>query len=242
MKVLIILLAVTTISNVESLEFYQLSEYEAGLKGLGSLFNLARNLLIPVNNSKYLDYSEQFGESEDYRNCLYKSPEPKHYDERKFRKNVKHTIGNYKWKDSYWVNFEKLDDFDNFIEPNKLPEFIKNLNWFLDTFSDPFHNSGKFYYPPKGVREWHTNSYHGGPGWRMYVVVRDYDGDSGMNVIDPETKENLNIKDIGTASINFFKITDHRSPTWHCVYSKNVNRYSLGLKLTENEINKLIYI
>lgn len=237
MKIFILFIV---IANVNSLELYQLSEQDANLKGLGPLFNLARNLLVPSNISKYFEYSEQFSETEDYRNCLNKSPDSKYYDERKIIKKVKHTIDNYNWKDSYWVNFENLNNFDKFIEPTKLPEFIKNLNWFLDTFSDPFYNSGKFYYPPKGVREWHTNAYQGGPGWRMYVIIRDSEGDSGMNIIDPNTKEFLNIKDLGTASINFFKITDNNNPTWHCVYSKNVNRYSMGLKLTDDEINKLI--
>jgi hypothetical protein len=223
-------------------ELYQFNEDEVTQMGFAQLFNIARNLLIPNNISKYLEYSEKIGVTDYYKDCLTKSPHPIYYDERKINKIVKHTIGDYNWKDSFWVNNKKLEDFDKFVNPINIQTFVKDLNWFLDMFSEPFHNSGKFYYPPKGVREWHTNSYQGGPGWRLYVVLRDHDGDSGMNVIDPETHEIRNIRDLGTASINIFKITPSDKPTWHCVYSKDTNRYSFGLRLSDSEIKRFIHI
>jgi hypothetical protein len=229
------------------LNFYQFDETQAIEKGLEPLFHIAKSVLVPTNISKMLNYSEKFRNekirSEFYNDCVYRSPHPKYYDERNKRFNVKgnNEMDRYIWKGSFWSNHKNLDEFDSFIETSEIDNFINNMNWFLDNFKTPFQNSGKFYYPPKGVREWHTNSYQGGPGWRLYVILRDSEfGDSGINVIDPETKELIYFKDLGKLSINIFRITDYKNPTWHCVYSKDVNRYSFGIKITDKEVLNIL--
>ena len=220
---------------------YQFDYEQAKEKDLHKLFDIAKTILFPHNISNLLNYSEKQKITQDYNDCLYKSPNPIYYDERYIKKNIKYKNQNYYWKDSHWTNSIQLENFDKFIKPNK--QFINNMYWLLNKFKNPFYNSGKFYYPPKGVREWHTNSYHGGPGWRIYIIIRDsYKGDSGMNIIHPETKKFINIKDKGYATINLFKITNKHNPTWHCIYSKNVNRFSFGFKITDSEVKQLFLI
>ena len=231
---------ISCICYTQALDFYQLSETEAIKKGLDPLFSIAKDLLIPKDLNNYLNHSNKFEPTDFYKDCLTKSPNPKYYDERKIVTQPSYELDRYVWKGSFWSNNKRLEDFDDFVDPENIPTFIKNMHWFLDNFKEPFHNSGKFYYPPKGVREWHTNAYQGGPGWRMYIIVKTDNGESGLNIIDPKTKEIKKFKDLGMLSINIFRITDKKNPSCHCVYSKNSNRFSLGIKISENYIDKIL--
>ena len=123
--------------------------------------------------------------------------------------------------------------------------------------------SGAFYYPPKGFREWHTNkcqqrvseehTYREGTddpafrsttdcggldgtgGWRAYVVYAAEDGQSWMSVVDGEGQ----IRSVPdrSGSINlFFLGHEDREATWHAIYSET-HRWSVGFRVDEQWLN-----
>jgi len=86
----------------------------------------------------------------------------------------------------------EMDDFSRFLDWT--PDVMNPLEWFLDHFPSPLFNSGKFYYPPGATREWHTNIYSGGVGWRAYIVRRWPPGsESGTNMLHVNTGEVLRL-------------------------------------------------
>ena len=132
-----------------------------------------------------------------------------------------------------------IDRFWRYID--FMPGLLDDLDYLLDENAAPFVNSGKFLYPPMSTRMYHTNLYSGGIGWRAYVVRRfPSAGESGMNAIHPNTGELIEMPDLPDMHINIFRVSDERAPLWHCVYSKDVYRFSLGFKLDDVDIYRLL--
>ena len=132
-----------------------------------------------------------------------------------------------------------MDDFHRYT--NHTPNISSILSWMLDEYDAPFQNSGAFYYPPMSSRMWHTNIYSGGKGWRAYIVRKwPPDGNSGVNVLHPNTGKILHMPDLNEMHINIFKVTDARAPLWHCVYSENAHRFSLGYKMHSSDVYKIL--
>lgn len=139
------------------------------------------------------------------------------------------------WSRTMFMSAWDLNTFSRFMKWT--PNILDPLEWFLDKFASPFYNSGRFYYPPGATREWHTNVYSGGVGWRAYVVRKFPKGaNSGTVILHPNTGETAVMKDLDEMSLNIFRIGDIRAPNWHCVYSENAHRFSLGMKLKNQDV------
>ena len=92
------------------------------------------------------------------------------------------------WSRTMFMSAWDLNTFSRFMKWT--PNILDPLEWFLEKFSSPFYNSGRFYYPPGATREWHTNVYSGGVGWRAYVVRKFPKGaNSGTVLLHPNTGE-----------------------------------------------------
>jgi hypothetical protein len=117
---------------------------------------------------------------------------------------------------------------------SKLTEIIKALRGVCDAMGSPGERNdgsifgGYFYYPPSGVREWHTNQYDA-LGWRGYFVHVKTEGRSALNVMDPQG----GFQSFGDKNriLRLFKVTKD-PPLWHSVVS-STDRFSLGFRLSD---------
>ena len=125
-------------------------------------------------------------------------------------------------------------------------------------------NSGDFYYPPKGFKEWHTNKcqqeaskvYVEGTddpafdsstdcrgrrstgGWRGYLVYAAEDDKSWMSLVDTAGRIR-SVPDV-SGSLNLFHLghgDEHK--TWHAIYS-DTHRWSVGFRIDEDWLNEVL--
>ena len=87
---------------------------------------------------------------------------------------------------------------------------------------------GYFYYPPNGVREWHTNRFDA-LGWRGYFVHVKKEGRSALNIMHPQ--EGFQSFPDKNRILRLFKVTSN-PPLWHSIVS-STDRFSLGFRLSD---------
>ena len=56
----------------------------------------------------------------------------------------------------------------------------------------------------------------------------------------PNTGDVFEIPDHDDMAINIFRINDMRAPLWHCVYSHDAHRFSLGMKFADEDVFKIL--
>ena len=109
---------------------------------------------------------------------------------------------------------------------------------------------GLFYYPPHGLREWHTNEYDA-HGWRLYFVHTRPAALQGSSRRTPRQHGHVDLKSCSyfgyedpwtnslcrreesDGTLRLFKIS--KTPTlWHCVASgPTTHRWSFGIQITD---------
>ena len=110
--------------------------------------------------------------------------------------------------------------------------FLSELSEYkTDSPTPPFSFQGLFYYPPHGVREWHTNADK--PGWRMYLVSV---AEPGRSQFSHSTNGKVSVIREQSATIRLFKIP-HRNETVfpHSIVSWT-DRFSFGVNLFDERI------
>ena len=121
------------------------------------------------------------------------------------------------------------------------------------------NNSGNYYYPPGGFREWHTNKcqqtntkhYSFGTtdpiyessqdckgarstgGWRGYMVYAEEEGKSWMSVIDGGGSFRTLMDRSGYVSL--FYLPGGEENSWHTIFSQT-HRWSIGFRITDKFI------
>jgi hypothetical protein len=161
--------------------------------------------------------------SEMYKECFEPPDEEKYNRHEKMYKDRVRVILNKHWElqlGKYIRNWEKCKDC--------IMELRKILG------SDEIVWRGNFLYPENGYREWHTNRYDH-VGWRLYVIHTE--GDAYFNYIHPDTGDLKKCRD-KDGTVRLFYLSD-RDVLWHTVASKG-KRYSLGARLPDKIVNKLI--
>ncbi len=98
--------------------------------------------------------------------------------------------------------------------------------------------TGDFLYPPNGFRIWHTNKYDEFEGWSIFFVDVDKPQQSFFKFMDDETNEVITHWD-EPLSMNIFKINKNKL-FWHCIGTKDCNRWSQGFSLPDNWKEKVI--
>ena len=111
--------------------------------------------------------------------------------------------------------------------------------------------TGLFWYPPNGVREWHTNRYDT-PGWRVYLthVVPEQPFEvegkvaalvgSSVSYWQPHQRTARTVRDRDAHAIIFRIGGRGEEPFWHCIKSHDVHRFSLGLHVTNESAMELV--
>ena len=115
---------------------------------------------------------------------------------------------------------------------NAATRFLSELSGYkTDSPTPPFSFQGLFYYPPHGVREWHTNADK--PGWRMYLVSV---AEPGRSQFSHSTNGKVSVIQEQSATIRLFKIP-HRNETVfpHSIVSWT-DRFSFGVNLFDERI------
>ena len=128
---------------------------------------------------------------------------------------------------------------------------------------DGMNNSGNYYYPPGGFREWHTNKCQQGGadkhnftfgttdpaytssqdcgkarstgGWRGYMVYAEEEGKSWMSVIDGSGGFRTLMDRSGYVSL--FYLPGGEENSWHTIVSQT-HRWSIGFRITETFMEK----
>ncbi len=105
------------------------------------------------------------------------------------------------------------------------------------------NNTGYFYYPPLGYREWHTNE-NNPIGWRLYYVHVDREDSSWLHYVprvDESLSARLDVRRVPDRDgyYNLFEITKE-PPFWHGVYSDKAHRFSVGLFIQPDFAQELL--
>lgn len=102
--------------------------------------------------------------------------------------------------------------------------------------------SGTFYYPPGGMKEWHTNrNSQNVPYWRLYFIyLTDPDTESYFCYINPITGKFHKMRDKHKTVNMFYLNNDQERLLWHSVKCIKGGRISFGLKLNPSQIPGLI--
>lgn len=125
--------------------------------------------------------------------------------------------------------------------------------------SSQVHVSGLFWYPPGGVREWHTNEFdmEDGLDWRLYLtVIAPSAAHGGATSPTPlqrgasfiyweadSLRSTATIMATPNRTITLFRLrrgSKHDPLLWHCIKSHDVHRFSLGLALSEEAARYVI--
>ena len=122
-------------------------------------------------------------------------------------------------------------------------------------------NSGNFYYPPAGFREWHTNqcqynnvaSYEYGSehpvfdstsdcrgqnfttGWRGYLIYAPEDEKSWMSIMDKD--QNFHTLMDKSGYVSLFYLPGEGENCWHTIVSET-HRWSIGFRIEEEYFEK----
>lgn len=120
-------------------------------------------------------------------------------------------------------NYYKLN-FDHLDLTSRLTMFIAEL--FPKSYVSM---NGHFLYPPGGYMGWHTNSDY--PYKRVYITYSD--GESFFKYKDVATgKIVTDYDDPGTVKVRLFHCGDKpENHLWHCIGSRDANRYSFGFRI-----------
>ena len=125
----------------------------------------------------------------------------------------------------------------NVQRANRLKLFWK----IKEVFGDDARMSGFFYYPPGGFKEWHTDfeepQMDPEKHWRIYLIKAAEDEASWFQYVDPVSGEIERVYDYD-GHLNFFNLIEEK-PLQHSVIS-NTHRYSLGIKLGDQAIARLL--
>lgn len=105
-----------------------------------------------------------------------------------------------------------------------------------DLFDFECEVAGDFLYPPNGFRIWHTNKYDL-ESWFVFFVDTDKEGQSFFKFVDSETNEVITHWD-EPMSMNIFRINTTEL-FWHCIGTKDCNRWSQGFSLPNNWKEKI---
>ncbi len=116
---------------------------------------------------------------------------------------------------------KKVDYFDRWLESHGL------------------HNSGFFYYPPRGYREWHTNAADTGQGWALYYVQVDRANGSWFHYVAPD-RETIRKMPDQDGYYNLFQIQAQEPLFWHAVYSESAHRFSIGFMINDSYAEDII--
>ena len=81
------------------------------------------------------------------------------------------------------------------------------------------------WYPPGGYLGWHTNKAL--PGWRVYLTYAQEPNRSFFRYQDTVSGEIKTAYEEAGWQMRRFRILAEE-PLWHCVYSEDTNRYSVG--------------
>ena len=127
---------------------------------------------------------------------------------------------------------------------------------------DGMNNSGNYYYPPGGFREWHTNKcqqagdehfkfgsidpafkrapncdvhHYSTGGWRGYMVYAEEENKSWMSVIDGSGSFRTLMDRSGYVSL--FYLPGGEANSWHTIVSQT-HRWSIGFRITEAFMDK----
>lgn len=120
-------------------------------------------------------------------------------------------------------NYYKLN-FDHLDLTSRLTIFVAEL--FPNSYVSM---NGHFLYPPGGYMGWHTNSDY--PYKRLYITYSD--GESFFKYKDPKTGKIVKDYDTpGEVTVRLFHCgSDEDTKLWHCIGSKDANRYSFGFRI-----------
>ena len=104
---------------------------------------------------------------------------------------------------------------------------------YFDRYLDShgLHNSGFFYYPPLGYREWHTNA-EDSNGWALYYIEVDRPARSWLYYVTKDRKTIRRVPD-ENGYYNLFRLNNTEPYFWHAVYSESAHRFSIGFMINE---------
>ena len=241
----------------DSTKVYQFSSKD--YPQLAPLFELAKAIAPDIEEIEELERKMSVQMNKRLlQECMNGSPNPKvmerlnpirgrveYYSDPKSRREV-HYCNNTYWKvgnlgvlQGRW----SVEKWDEFYDRGDGPEgIIDKMNDWMDMFGT-IHKSGHFYYLPGSVREWHTNRWAAGPGYRAYIIRHGKRGGhtSGIKYLNMYNNETVDVPDLEEMHINLFRI--RKEPAfWHCVYNKDVHRFSVGLKLSLWDTFKLLLL
>jgi hypothetical protein len=106
------------------------------------------------------------------------------------------------------------------------------------------NNTGFFYYPPGGFKEWHTNRNSGHvPNWRIYLIfLTSPDTESYFSYINPKTKKFHRMRDKHMHFNVFYLNNNPNRLLWHSVKCIKGGRISIGLNINPFTIPSLAKI
>jgi len=59
-------------------------------------------------------------------------------------------------------------------------------------------------------------------------------------MLHPNTGEVHVMQDSDEMTLNLFRVGDVHAPNWHCVYSRDAHRFSLGMKLKDEDVYRIL--
>jgi len=119
---------------------------------------------------------------------------------------------------------------------------LKNMNRSIRLNNKQISITGTFYYPPGGLKEWHTNRLSDNvPAWRFYFIyLTDPNTESYFCYKNPLTGKFHKMRD-KHKTFNMFYLNDAQERLlWHSVKCIKGGRISFGLKLTPYDIPGLV--
>ena len=121
--------------------------------------------------------------------------------------------------------------FNNtFNRLGKLQSLMNNL------FDFDCKIAGDFLYPPHGFRVWHTNKFDL-ESWFAFFVDVDKPDQSFFKFVDSETDKLITYWD-KPKTVTIFRI-DKSELFWHCIGTKDCNRWSQGFTIPNNWNKKI---
>ena len=159
--------------------------------------------------------------------------------------NFEDHLKNYVDKDSSRMiikndSFHQLSDGKWRLNENT--KNVKSININTKKGLKNIHVTGNFYYPPGGMKEWHTNRISRNiPDWRCYFIyLTDPNTESYFCYINPITGKFHKMRDKHMTFNIFYLNNDQERLLWHSVKCVKGGRMSIGFKLNPSQIPGLM--